>query len=106
MDRLTLEDGSSVWVEKTPWHLYCIDEIQRRIPDAIIIHVVRGGADVVASLIKATKENPAEWGALGRGVGSRGYTIDKAVERWNKDISISNRYVGKEGSIIIRYEIF
>lgn len=43
----------SCWVEKTPNHLLFLDEIDRCVPDARFVHVLRNGMDVVASVVDA-----------------------------------------------------
>lgn len=106
MDRMALDAGKTIWVEKTPMHLYAIDEIQKKIPDAKIIHIVRNGPDVVASLIKATREYPAQWAKFG-GWWRRnwkGYTIETAVARWNLDFMISKRKIGATNHLVVRFE--
>jgi len=42
--------GKPRWVEKTPPHLQCLDEIRRHFPGAPIIRIIRDPRDVVASL--------------------------------------------------------
>ena len=42
--------GCAGWVEKTPANLYAVDVIERWVPGARFVHIVREGADVVASL--------------------------------------------------------
>lgn len=106
MDRMTIDAGKSIWVEKTPWHLYCIDEIQKCIPDAIIIHIVRNGLDNVASIVDATQNHPQQWAKLGgkRWKNWKGYSVAQAVDLWNKNIAISKAKAHAPGNIVIRYE--
>lgn len=99
LDRLTIEAGKDIWVEKTPRHLYFISEMQRRIPQAKFIHIVRNGIDVVASLYKASNEFPRRWGFR-----SRGLTIDQCIRRWNNDILITNQWIGKPHHFAVKYE--
>ena len=53
LDHAAEAAGKSHWVEKTPNHLLFLDEINARIPDARFVHVLRDGADVIASLTDA-----------------------------------------------------
>lgn len=107
MDRLTQDDNKTVWVEKTPMHLYCVDEIQERIPDALIIHLVRNGKDVVASLVNATTKNPAKWAKFGKGKkwkNWKGFTYQEAALRWNKDYQITKSKLHSPNNVMIKYE--
>ena len=107
MDQLTLDSGGTVWVEKTPMHLYFIEEIQKLIPDAVFIHIVRNGMDVVPSLVKATQENHKKWASVmgwRRLSGWKGYSIEEAIQRWNTDFSISQKYQRIPGHLIVKYE--
>lgn len=45
--------GRAMWVEKTPCHLLYIPEIERHVPGARFIHVIRPGEDVLASIADA-----------------------------------------------------
>lgn len=96
LDKATLEAGKTVWLEKTPRHLYYLDAIARTLPDAKFIHLVRSGPDVVASLYEVTHEYPELWG------GQR--SLELCVARWIKDIDISRRYQGKCHHFTVRYE--
>lgn len=88
--------GESVLLEKTPRHLHYVDLIQKIETDALFIHIVRNGEDVVASLMEATGENPGEWS------GSR--SVEKSVFWWNRSIKLSRKYIGKSGHLHVRYE--
>ena len=103
LDRLTLEAGKDIWVEKTPRHLHFIPEIQKRVPGAKFIHIVRDGKDVVASLYEVTHKKPMEW-AKGRVQGFQGFTVEECVRRWNQDVLITSQYVMKPEHHIVRYE--
>ncbi|HEY0198232.1 MAG TPA: sulfotransferase [Rhodanobacter sp.] len=45
--------GCSMWIEKTPYHLLYIPEIERQVPEARFVHVIRSGEDVLASVADA-----------------------------------------------------
>jgi len=87
LDRSAADAGRSMWVEKTPNHLLYINEIEAMIPDARFVHVVRRGADVLASLLDASLrfENEAAFG---------GGAVHW-VRRWNRALQIHGEHVGR-----------
>lgn len=50
--------GSRVWIEKTPKHYQYARIIRRYVPDAFLIHVVRNGRDVTASIRDRAVRHP------------------------------------------------
>lgn len=54
LDARATAAGCSSWVEKTPSHLLYIPEIERAVPDALFVHVIRPGEDVLASIADAS----------------------------------------------------
>jgi len=53
LDARTQAEGRAAWIEKTPYHLLYIPEIERHVPDARFVHVIRPGEDVLASIADA-----------------------------------------------------
>jgi hypothetical protein len=53
LDDLAAQGGRSMWIEKTPHHLLYLTEIEHYLPEARIIHVIRPGIDVLASITDA-----------------------------------------------------
>lgn len=96
LDRATFADGKTVWLEKTPRHLYYTSDIARALPDAKFIHLLRNGHNVVASLYEVTHAYPAVWG------GAR--SVDSCIERWVKDTELSLSYEGNPNHLLVRYE--
>lgn len=96
LDQLTVMQDKSIWIEKTPGHLYYIADFANAIPDARFIHLLRNGADVVASLYEVTNQNPEQWG--------HGYTIEQCVEMWNRAVHLSMGYAGNPNHHIVHYE--
>lgn len=96
LDCLTLRQGKSLWLEKTPRHALYIDCIQRQVPGAKFIHIVRSGADTVASLYEVTHQHPEVW--------SGPCSIDRCVQNWIKYMQIARTYLFKTGHILVRYE--
>ena len=95
LDGVTLQAGKSVWLEKTPHHIDFIQQISGSVKGARFIHLVRDGRDVVASQFDAMERNPDVWGKR---------TIDQMIELWNSDVSVTARYAGNPGHLIISYE--
>ena len=96
-DTLTLEQGGSIWVEKTPGHLHYVESIENLIYGAKFVHILREGVDVVASLFDTANTYPEGWGP--------GYrTIDQCIERWLMDIRFSKACLSRENHALVRYE--
>jgi LPS sulfotransferase NodH len=101
LDKLTIEQGKTWWLEKTPAHLQCIDLIEKLIPDAKFVHLTRNGADVVASLYEVAQHNHASgWKEPG--------DIDKCVDRWLDSMAITRRTLSEPESApqhtLVQYE--
>ncbi|MDX2369619.1 MAG: sulfotransferase [Colwellia sp.] len=96
LDIYTINQNKSVWIEKTPNHLHAIDIIEKYMPDAIFIHLIRDPKDNVASLYEATNKYTEHW--------NQQYTISEAVDRYNQDVAISKQYKDKNNHLIIKYE--
>ena len=96
-DGMARDHGLSGWVEKSPAHLHYIKEIQRYVPDARIVHIVRDGRDVVASRKDAAHHYGRHW--------VRYYSdILWNVDRWNNDIARSAAHVGDARHLFVDYE--
>ena len=93
---LALEEEKSVWVEKTPRHLYAIDKIQETIPTATFIHVLREPVGAVKSYSRATSENPKDW--------SGKVDIPRSVKRWNSDLAQSLSYRNDPRHYMLRFD--
>lgn len=98
LDRLTLDRGKSVWVEKSPEHIAYIDLIERYIRPVQFIHMVRSGADVVASIYDAAQKYPdthwkKNWG-----------TIDRCVDQWNEAVRLTRKHRHKPNHHVVTYE--
>jgi hypothetical protein len=87
-----------VWVEQSPVHVRYLGCIQQYVPDARVLHVVRDGRAVVASLWDAAHKYD-RWRAMFP-------TIDTCIETWNTDIAISRLHVGKTNHFHINYHRF
>jgi hypothetical protein len=96
LDRLTQKQGRSLWVEKTPDHLFFIDEIEKLVTNARFIHLIRDGVDVVASLYEVTHKYPQDWLAP--------WSIDKCINKWIDSVRASYAYIGRANHLFISYE--
>jgi hypothetical protein len=96
LDYLTRQQGKELWLEKTPQHLHCIDLIERLVPGAKFIHIIRNGADAIASLYEVTHRYPDIWG------GAR--DIGQCTRRWLEDLQISQTHLHKPNHAMVRYE--
>ena len=97
LDRLTIQQNKSIWLEKTPSHLYHIDFITRQVPQPKFIHIIREGKDAVASLYDVRKKYPKQWP-------NEPASVELSVERWLSDVGISMQYADNSAHILIRYE--
>jgi len=95
MDTASQRAGKSVWIEKTPEHLFYIGLIRRHVPGARFIHIVRDGREVVASLNRLAKLFP-EWQPF--------MDVTFAAERWNRAWRATKRWIGHPGHLVVRYE--
>lgn len=96
LDRVALVRGAGVWIEKTPNHLRYVHLIERYLPRARVIHIVRDGLETVASLYRVTHAHPESWdGAWG---------LERCVDRWNESISRTAAQAGKPNHCLVRYE--
>lgn len=96
LDSLATEAGKNRWVEKTPNHVHHVDVIERYVKGARFIHIVREGADVVASLQRVTRSHPRVWHGA--------WDLDRCVDAWNHAIRETRRHRGKPNHVIVRYE--
>jgi len=96
LDRLAQMQGKPIWLEKTPGHLYYIDDFTQASPDARFIHLIRNGADVVASLYTVTHQYPEMWGGC--------YTMEQCINFWNKAVAISANYCTQPNHLWVCYE--
>ncbi|MES1998845.1 MAG: sulfotransferase [Pseudomonadota bacterium] len=96
LDTMTLRSGADIWIEKTPDHLHFVELISKFIPDAKFVHIIRNGADTVASLYDAAQKYPAVWSDVS--------SAENAVKRWNASLAGSMRYRGNPHHHFVLYE--
>ena len=61
METIARKQGVPRWAECTPLHLLNLPLIKRVVPDALIIHIIRDGRDVTASLHRIGWIRPFAW---------------------------------------------
>ena len=98
LDRLALERGCDLWLEKTPRHLDYVDIIERYVPDAKFINILRRGEDNVASLYDMAKRYPEleSW---------RPYAdLDRCIARWNMVAARTAALLGRRNHLLVHYD--
>ncbi len=96
LDNITLLKKRTIWSEKTPLHLHCIDWLEKQQNNVVFIHIIREGVDVIKSSYSLCKSLPdSSWG--------KGKNLDYWIARWIQDISISKKYVDKKNHHFVLY---
>lgn len=96
LDRVAREDGCDVWLEKTPMHVHYIDLIERFVPAAHVIHILRDGRDVVASIVDRARTYPERFGDQA--------APSFGIRRWNRALEASLAYREHPGHSFLTYE--
>lgn len=88
--------GTEVIVEKSPAHSLATDVISRYIPEAPVIHIVRDGRDVAASLVAASKGWGRTWAPA---------TVGAAAAMWAQHVNGAREASNHPGGYYeVRYE--
>lgn len=106
LDTLTVQQNKTLWLEKTPEHLHYIDYIEKVVPGAKFIHIIRNGSDVVASLYEVTRKY-SHWGkviAPQTQKSSNAWEIDRCIHQWIQDTKMSYTQLNKPNHILVKYE--
>jgi len=61
MEAIASKQGEPRWAECTPLHLLYLPLIKKLVPDALVIHIIRDGRDVTASLHRIGWIRPLPW---------------------------------------------
>jgi hypothetical protein len=93
-----LADGRC-WLEKSPKNLFILDYIDRYLPRARVLHVVRNGADNIASLRDAGLHHYDFQGDFGGPDGVR-----NALAQWNQALRVSCQWQGHVRHYLLRHE--
>ncbi len=96
LDGATARADKALWLEKTPSHLHRVTAIERYVPRAKFVHIIRRGTAVVASLYDVTHRHTEAWGEP--------RDIDDCAKRWQHDVRASLVHVGKPNHAFVAYE--
>lgn len=97
MGALAAREGKARWGEKSPAHIFRLDEIRTCFPNARIIHIVRDPRAVVCSTIKAFKSGQfSDW------------NIYSSARYWLRCFKVHARQASTnpDGYMLVRYEDF
>jgi len=131
LDMACIESKHSIWVEKTPEHLFYIKYIQDIAPETKFVHVVRDGGPVVVSIVDMWNEYMRDWPFWRKSLTFindilrvvkcytkyvKGYRFDlflnmlryrryiRASELWNDSVLETKKYIGKSNHYVCFYE--
>ncbi len=76
MEAIARKQGAQRWAESTPLHLLYLPSIKKVIPDALVVHIIRDGRDVTASLHRIGWIRPLPWDR------SRAFLVPAIFWRW------------------------
>lgn len=98
METIARKQGVTRWAESTPLHLLYLPLLKKLVPDALIIHIIRDGRDVAASLNKIGWIRPYPW--------DRGRSLVLAGLFWKWIVSKGRRYGRRMGDdyLEVHYE--
>lgn len=87
------------WIEKSPKNLFILDYIDRYLPQALVVHVIRSGPANIASLRDAGLRYRDFRGHFGGADGVR-----TATAHWNQALRVSSRWQGHTRHFHLRHE--
>jgi hypothetical protein len=97
LSEIAQEQGKKIVLEKTPEHINHLKTIDECLPQAKVIHVVRNGPDVVASLYALAHSTPSIWNEF--------QDLEVCLERWiNKTKRSFMKTRNKANHVLVRYE--
>jgi hypothetical protein len=76
METIARKQGVDRWAESTPLHLLYLPLIKKVIPDALVVHIIRDGRDVTASLHRIGWIRPLPWDR------ARAFVVPAIFWRW------------------------
>lgn len=96
MDRCARVAGRSGWAEKTPGHLFYIDEIERYRGDLKFVHVLRRPEEVVASLLRVGRKHPDRWPGFD--------SVNRCIDLVESSIAEIARQQGRRNHALVCFE--
>lgn len=84
MEAVAHKQGVRRWAECTPAHLLFLPLIKKTIPDALVVHIIRDGRDVTASLHRIGWIRPLPW--------DRSRPVLPPALFWRWEVSWGRRY--------------
>jgi len=97
LDDIAKRQNKTIWIEKTPTHLYELDYIAQRVPTAKFIHIIRAGSDTIASLYDVRQKYPKQWK-------NEPASVELSTSRWLRDVSISLDCAALPNHTLVSYE--
>ncbi len=88
--------GADCWLEKTPRHFIHAGRITRLVEGARMVHVVRDGREVVASIVDRARRYPHRF--------PRQRDPGYAVRLWNRAVRHHRACLGRPGHRLVHYE--
>ncbi|CAG5081029.1 sulfotransferase family protein [Parvicella tangerina] len=95
MDNIAISNDQNCWLEKTPMHLYFIDLIEKNTDNCFFIHTIRDPKANIAALFDVSKKHPNAF---------KQTSLKKAINRYIKEIYISERYLKRQNHLHVYYE--
>jgi hypothetical protein len=95
LDAEAIRRNCTCWVEKTPDHLAYLSILEKQVPDAHFLHMVRSGPDVIASAIEGQIRFSEHEVFLG--------SIPYWVKRWNRATQVHLQYAGRPRHTVLPY---
>lgn len=96
LDALAAAHGKEAWVEKTPRHVLHARRIRHQVSDAVCLHMVRRGEDVVASIVDRARRYPDRF--------PRQSHPAYAIRQWNRSLRATLQAVREPGHAVVFYE--
>lgn len=93
---LAEEQGKPIFLEKTPQHIFYIKLIEKQIDRVKIVHLLRRGTDVIASLYEVTHRYPQGWDGK--------WEIDRCIDYWKQAVQISLSCKNQPNHHLVTYE--
>lgn len=96
MDGLAVGQGARGWLEKTPFHVLYAPLIEKLVPGAWMIHIIRDAEETVGSIRDAANRFNDPWAIV--------YDrVERDVDNWNASTAASTAMIGRPRQIFVPY---